>query len=162
MAAERILVTDDEELILQLCERVLTKAGYEVQMATDALQAIQACEINQFDILLTDIKMTGLDGLHLIEVVKKFQPRMVPMVITGHGTIDTAIESLRLGVLAFIMKPFTPKTLLDTVRSVLEKRELLRQNGGSGKQLPLFEITASKAWIDGDGGKGRCPEKESS
>ncbi len=149
MAGERILVVDDEDLILKLCERVLTKAGYEVRTAIDANSAMQICEYNRFEILLTDIKMPGLDGIHLIDVIKKFQPNIAPMVITGHGTIDHAIDSLKLGVLALLLKPFTPNTLLETVQTVIEKRR--QQQEGGGGQLPLFEIKASKTWVDGGG-----------
>jgi len=122
VAGERILVTDDEELILQLCRRILVKKGYEVEIASSGSRALEVCQEGPFDILLTDIKMPGMDGLQLIKEARKHQPDIATMVITGHGSIDTAIESLKLGVMAFIVKPFTPDTLLTSIQSVIERR----------------------------------------
>ena len=125
MAGERILVTDDEELILQLCRRILVKKGYEVEIASSGIRALEVFQQGSFDILLTDIKMPGMNGLQLIEEARKHQPGIATMVITGHGSFDTAIESLKLGVMAFIVKPFTPDTLVSSVQSVIEKRRYL-------------------------------------
>ena len=122
MAGERILVTDDEELILQLCRRILVKKGYEVEVASSGIRALEVFQQGSFDILLTYIKMPGMNGLQLIEEARKRQPGIATMVITGHGSIDTAIRSLKLGVMAFIVKPFTPDTLLASIQSVIERR----------------------------------------
>lgn len=122
MAGEKILVTDDEELILQLCRRILAKKGYEVEIAASGSRALEICEEGPFDILLTDIKMPGMDGLQLIEHMRKRQPDIAAVVITGHGSIDTAIESFKLGVMGFIVKPFTPDALLASIQSAIERR----------------------------------------
>ncbi len=149
MAGKRILVVDDEKLILELCRRILVKKGYQVKTASNGGDALKVIKQNQFNIFVTDIKMPGMDGLQLIGEVKKYRPDIIPMIITAHGTIDTAIESLKLGVMGFIIKPFTPNTLLISIENVLEKIEIMRENARLKKSLiPLFEITASKGWID--------------
>ncbi len=141
MAGERILVTDDEELLLGLCRRILIKQGYTVETASSGNGALEICGRSPFDILLTDIKMPGMDGLHLIEQVRKVQPEITAMVITGHGTIDTAVESLKLGVMGFIVKPFTPDALLTSIQDVLKKKQMAQENARLKHLMSLFEIT---------------------
>ena len=151
MAGERILVVDDEKLIQELCRRILVKKGYQVKTVSNGRDALKVIKQNRFDIFVTDIKMPGMDGLQLIEEVKKHQPNIIPMIITAHGTVDTAVESLKLGVMGFIIKPFIPNTLLISIENVLEKVEIMRENTRLKKSLmPLFEITASKGWVDSE------------
>ncbi len=141
MAGERILVVDDEGLIQQLCRRILLKNGFEVETASSGGHALEMSAKGVYDILLTDIKMPGMSGLELIEKVKERQPEITAIVITGYGSVDTAIESLKLGVMGFIIKPFTPDALLVTIQNVLEKRRIVRENTRLKLLMPLFEVT---------------------
>jgi response regulator RpfG family c-di-GMP phosphodiesterase len=141
MAGERILVVDDEGLIQQLCRRILLKNGFEVETASNGSHALEMNAKSSYDILLTDIKMPGMSGLELIEKVKERQPEIAAIVITGYGSVDTAIESLKLGVMGFIIKPFTPDALLVTIQNVLEKRRILSENTRLKLLMPLFDVT---------------------
>jgi response regulator RpfG family c-di-GMP phosphodiesterase len=141
MASEKILVVDDEELISELCRRILVKKGYEVETASSGAHALEICENVPIDILLTDIKMPGMDGLELIEKARKHQPDISAMVITAYGTINTAIETLKLGAMGFIVKPFKPDTLLASVQDVIERRQMIRENARLKYLMPLFETT---------------------
>ncbi len=141
MADVKILVVDDENLILELCRRILVKEGYEVETASTGPQALKICENVFMDILLTDIKMPEMDGLELIEMARKHQPDMAAIVITAYGTINIAIETLKLGVMGFIVKPFTPDTLLASVQDVIERRQMIRENARLKFLVPLFETT---------------------
>ncbi|MCI0526295.1 MAG: response regulator, partial [Nitrospira sp.] len=140
MSGERILVVDDEGLIQQLCRRILLKNGFEVETASSGSHALEISAKGSYDILLTDIKMPGMTGLELIEKVKERQPEITAIVITGYGSVDTAIESLKLGVMGFIIKPFTPDALLVTIQNVLEKRRIVRENTRLKLLMPLFEV----------------------
>ncbi|MCI0527412.1 MAG: response regulator [Nitrospira sp.] len=141
MAGEKILVVDDEKLIADLCRRILVKKGYEVRTAYTGTQALEICENAPFDILLTDIKMPGMDGLELIEKARKYQPDIAAMVITAYGTINTAIDTLKLGAMSFIVKPFQPGTLLAAVEDVIERRQTIREIARLKFLMPLFETT---------------------
>jgi response regulator RpfG family c-di-GMP phosphodiesterase len=141
MSGEKILVVDDEGLIQQLCRRILLKNGFEVETASSGSHALEMNAKGPYDILLTDIKMPGMSGLELIEKVKERQPEIAAIVITGYGSVDTAIESLKLGVMGFIIKPFTPDALLVTIQNVLEKRRMIRENTRLKLLMPLFDVT---------------------
>jgi len=107
MPQEKVLVVDDEPTIVELCTRFLNKEGYMVKTASNGLQALQIFQEEPFDLLLTDIRMRGMSGLELIDAAKKVDQGIAIVVITGHGTVNMAIESLKLGTLGFVIKPFT-------------------------------------------------------
>ena len=97
MAGEKILVVDDEEMIRDLCYHILSAEGYQVTTAPNGKAAFEELNRNMTDLLITDIKMPGMDGLELFEQVKGLNRDIVTIFITGHGTLDTAIESLMSG-----------------------------------------------------------------
>jgi len=94
MAGEKILVVDDEEMIRNLCSHILEAEGYAVTAVSHGAAALEELAKGAADLMVTDIRMPGMDGLELFERVKKANPDIVTVVITGHGTLDTAIESL--------------------------------------------------------------------
>ncbi len=141
MAGERILITDDETSILQFCRKILREKGYGVETASTANHALKTCSEAAFDVLLTDIIMPELDGLQLIERVRIHQPDIAAIVMTGQGAMNTALEASKLGVMGFIVKPFTPDVLISSVQSVLEKRQVIRESTRWKLLMPLFEIT---------------------
>jgi putative nucleotidyltransferase with HDIG domain len=140
MAQEKVLVVDDEPTIVELCTRFLNKEGYSVKTASNGLQALQHFHDEPFDLLLTDIRMRGMSGLELIDAAKKHDPGIAIVVITGHGTVNMAIESLKLGTLGFVIKPFTMEELLTAVRHATEKNRLVKENIRLRSLMPLFEI----------------------
>ncbi|MDY7040684.1 MAG: response regulator, partial [Chloroflexota bacterium] len=140
MPKERILIADDEEDIRDLCARVLRSVGYQVECVEDGLQVVEAAHRETFDLLLTDILMPGLGGLEAAQAVQEFSPDIVCVVITGHGTMDMAIEALKLGFYEFVAKPFTPDELIRAVGHALERERLRRENVRLKALLPLFEL----------------------
>jgi len=140
LGEEKVLVVDDEESICNLCTQILTKEGYEVISVTDGFKAIEEARRNHFDLLLTDLKMPGMSGLDVFQAVKKMRDDITTVVITGHGTIDIAIESLKRGIEGFILKPFTRNELVNTVEYALEKGRLVKENMRLKALIPLLEI----------------------
>ncbi len=136
---ERILVADDELYILDVCRRILGRK-YEVTVVHSGLEAIQMAQEQQFDLLLTDIKMPGIDGLEAAREVKKIQPDMMCVTMTGFSTMETAIKALRLGVDEFVIKPFAPEELTLAIDRAFEKERLRRENVRLKSLLPLFEF----------------------
>ncbi len=140
MPQERILLVDDEPTIVELCTRFLTQEGYKVKSASNGLAALQLFEDQPFDLLLTDIRMRGMSGLELIDAAKKHDPGIAIVVVTGHGTVNIAIESLKLGTLGFVVKPFTKSELLTAIRQAAEKNQLIKENIRLRSLMPLFDI----------------------
>ena len=136
---ERILVADDELYILDVCRRILGRK-YDVTVVHSGLEAIQMAQEQQFDLLLTDIKMPGIDGLEAAREVKKIQPDMMCVTMTGFSTMETAIKALRLGVDEFVIKPFAPEELTLAIDRAFEKERLRRENVRLKSLLPLFEF----------------------
>jgi putative nucleotidyltransferase with HDIG domain len=141
MSGEKILVVDDEEMIRDLCCHILTSEGYQVTMAANGTAAFEALSRNDMDLLVTDIKMPGMDGLELFERVKQLNQDIVTIFITGHGTLDTAIESLMRGVDGFVLKPFTQEELLGAVERAITRSRLQKENIRLKALIPLFEIS---------------------
>lgn len=141
MAGEKILVVDDEDMIRDLCCHILTAEGYQVVAAPNGIAALEELRRNDMDLLITDIKMPGMDGLELFERVKQLNLEIVTIFITGHGTLDTAIESLMRGVDGFVLKPFTQEELLSAVERAVTRSRLQKENIRLKALIPLFEIS---------------------
>jgi signal transduction histidine kinase/DNA-binding response OmpR family regulator len=138
---ERILIADDEPAVLDLCERILNADGYEVEGVSDGWMAIEKAKEEHFDLLLIDIKMPGLSGLETAQAIKEFDPDIVCVTMTGHGTMTTAVQALKLGIDEFVVKPFTPDELGVAVSRGLEKERLRRENVRLKALIPLFELS---------------------
>lgn len=139
MMQEKILIADDEPYVLDVCKRILEK-DYQVKIVHSGLEAIQVVQYEQFDLLLTDIKMPGIDGLETAREVKKINPDIVCITMTGFSTMETAIKALRLGVNEFVIKPFAPEELSMAIGRALEKERLRKENIRLKSLLPLFEF----------------------
>jgi putative nucleotidyltransferase with HDIG domain len=141
MAGEKILVVDDEEMIRDLCYHILTAEGYQVTTASNGTAAFEELNRNDMDMLVTDIKMPGMDGLELFERAKQLNQDIVTIFITGHGTLDTAIESLMRGVDGFVLKPFTQEELFGAVERAITRSRLQNENIRLKALITLFEIS---------------------
>ena len=150
MPHEKILLVDDEPTIVELCSRFLTNEGYIVKSASNGMAALRLFEQEPFDLLLTDIRMRGMSGLELIDAAKKRDQGIAIVVVTGHGTVNMAIESLKLGTLGFVIKPFTKDELLTAVRHATEKNHLIKENIRLRSLMPLFEINRRLITMDLD------------
>ncbi len=141
MAGEKILLVDDEEMIRDLCTHILAAEGYAVTALSHGAAALEELARGPADLMITDIRMPGMDGLELFERAKKAKPDIVTVFITGHGTLDTAIESLMRGVEGFVLKPFTQDELLGAVERAVTRSRLQKENIRLKALIPLFEIS---------------------
>jgi CheY-like chemotaxis protein/GAF domain-containing protein len=141
MSKEKILIAEDDEDVRNICVRVLSEENYQVTAVENGLLAIEVAKQDSFDMLLTDIKMPQLDGLETARTIKTLYPDIVCVIMTGFGTMDTAIRALQLGADEFLVKPFTPDVLSAAVAKAMEKVRLQRENIRLRALIPLFELS---------------------
>ncbi len=139
-----ILVVDDEPGITLLCERLLRKADYAVTSFTDPIVALKYLEKNKVDLLLVDIRMPDISGFDIIARLRQYQPDSATLVMTGYGTVETAIQALRQGVDGLLLKPFeTGDELLLAVQQALTDSQKKRDIARISALRPLFDIIES-------------------
>jgi two-component system nitrogen regulation response regulator NtrX len=126
--AKTILIADDERGIRDSLQRLLEFESYKVLLAPDGPSALKTAREQRVDLMLLDIKMPGMDGLEVLSHVHEEQPGVPVVIISGHGTIQTAVEATRLGAYDFIEKPIDADRILLVIRNGLEQRKLLVEN----------------------------------
>ena len=122
MKQTSILILDDEPIVSRRLQPSLEKKGYEVETFTESLQALQRIRERDFDIVITDLKMEGMDGMQILTEVKNRSPRTEVIVITGFATMQTAKESFQKGVFDFLAKPFKLGEITEVIRRAEEKQ----------------------------------------
>ncbi|MFH2103871.1 MAG: response regulator [Chloroflexota bacterium] len=144
MTNAHILVVDDEPGITRLCERLLRRADYTVTVFTNPAEAIEYFKYHPIDLLLVDIRMPEIGGFEVISNAKQYQPDVAVLVMTGFGTVETAIQALRQGVDGLLLKPFeTGNELVSAVAQALEDNQNKRDIARIQALRPLFDITES-------------------
>ncbi|MFQ5650134.1 MAG: sigma-54-dependent transcriptional regulator [bacterium] len=124
----KILIADDEESITEGLSAMLQEEGYQTAVADDGTAALRLLEKQPFNLVLVDLLMPGLTGLELLQEVKKKQLGVEVIIITGHGTISTAVEAMKAGAYDYLTKPIDPNRLRTIVPKALERQELIAQN----------------------------------
>ena len=117
----RIMVLDDEPIVCKRLQPALEKLGYEVDTFTQSLEALHEIQDTVYDIIITDLKMKGIDGMRFLQEAKKQHPATEVIVITGFATLDTAKESFQHGVFDFIAKPFKLSEIQEVVTKAAAK-----------------------------------------
>jgi two-component system nitrogen regulation response regulator NtrX len=126
----KILIIEDEAAIRRVLVKILSEENdaYQVDEAEDGAAGLEKIKNNDYDLVLCDIKMPKLDGVEVLEEVKKIKPEIPMVMISGHGDMETAIHTMRLGAFDYISKPPDLNRLLNTVRNALDKKQLVVEN----------------------------------
>jgi signal transduction histidine kinase len=124
----RLLIVDDEEPQMRALCNTLAGEGYEVSGFTSPLAALEELERGSFDLLLTDLQMPGLDGIEFLAAARRIDPDLIGIMMTGHGTIDSAVKAMQAGALDYIQKPFRLKAMLPVLKRGLEMKQLRTEN----------------------------------
>ncbi len=173
----KILIVDDEMPIRRTLRDILEFEGYDVDEAMDGLECISKVQKEKYDVVITDIKMPKMDGIEALERLQILSPETPVIMVSGHGTIDTAVEAVKKGAFDFISKPPDLNRMLITVRNAIERADLVnttqvlrKQVKGSkgvtmiGESGPILEIkkmlekvapTESRVLITGQNGTGK-------
>jgi len=142
MSEASIFIIDDEPGIVRLCKRLLERANYEVDGAVSPEEGLGVLQEKQFDLLLVDIRMPGMDGFKVIEQTRQMQPDIAVVIMTGFGTIETAIRALRQGADGLILKPFEEgSALVKAVQEALIERSQKQEVARLRTIRPLLNIT---------------------
>ena len=126
----KILIIEDEAAIRRVLKKIITEENdsYQVDEAEDGLAGIELIKDKDYDLVLCDIKMPKMDGVEVLEKAKKIKPEVPMVMISGHGDLDTAVNTMRLGAFDYISKPPDLNRLLNTVRNALDRKELVVEN----------------------------------
>ncbi|MGB7393969.1 MAG: sigma-54 dependent transcriptional regulator [Pricia sp.] len=126
----KILIIEDESAIRRVLIKILSEENdtYELEEAEDGLQGMEAVKDNDYDLVLCDIKMPKMDGVEVLEASRKIKPEIPFIMISGHGDLDTAVNTMRIGAFDYISKPPDLNRLLTTVRNALDRQELVVEN----------------------------------
>jgi len=177
-AAPRILIVDDEEHIRKILTIMLSKRDYETRTASGGREALDLVGQVSFDAVITDLRMSGMDGLELLGRLKTFDPDLTVIVITAFSSVDTAIQAMKQGAYDYISKPFKEDEILLVLEKALERRDILAENrrlraavrerfdfsnfiGRSAAMRRVFEViakvaeTKSTVLITGESGTGK-------
>ncbi|MCD6554905.1 MAG: hypothetical protein DRI52_09430 [Chloroflexi bacterium] len=141
MAGERILVIDDEANIVHTYAEILECEGFAVQGASTGLEAIERCRQETYDLLLIDLKLPDVGGLDVLRQGKQLLPDVAAIIITGFGTLESAVEALRLGAEEYLTKPIQSEALITTIQHILaQKRENVAVVRGNLRDMSLTSL----------------------
>ncbi len=144
---DRILVVDDEDIVVKSCLRALAAEDRTIDTATGGQEALERVEANDYDVMVLDIMMPNVDGLEVLQRVKESHPSIEIVMVTGLSEIDTAVQSMKLGAFDYLPKPFDPDELRVVVDRAIERRRLLHDAandaGGQGAQYRFENIIGS-------------------
>jgi DNA-binding response OmpR family regulator len=157
----RILIADDEAPIRLTMESLLRRRGYEVTIAEDGGQALELLQHNLFDLLLLDLSMPVLSGLEVARRAREIQPEAAVIILTGHGSLDSAIEGMHLGIFDYLLKTTAPQDVLTRIAQAIEqhrydrhKQQLLerlqmvvQELGGAPEAEPAPQPIASRITV---------------
>lgn len=139
--SEKILIVDDELDMRELLELIITdRTAYQVVTVSNPLLVPELLQGGGFDLLISDLRMPQMDGMELLEQVRKIDAQLPYIILTAYGTVDSAIEAMRKGALDYITKPFRQEQILLTVEKALKFRRLQKENQALKKELETLRM----------------------
>lgn len=147
----KILIIEDEISIRRVLKKIISEESktYEVDEAEDGFEGIEMIQNNEYDLILCDIKMPKVDGIEVLEKVRKIKPEIPVVMISGHGDLDIAVQTMKLGAFDYISKPPDLNRLLNTVRNALDRKELIVENKILKKKISQkYEMIGNSKAID--------------
>jgi DNA-binding NtrC family response regulator len=131
MKKAKVLVVDDEVAFADNIAKLISKRGYEVTTVNNGQSAVEALDESDFDIIILDLKMPGLDGLATLKLIKGKRPGVEVIILTGHGSMESGIDGIQLGAFDFIMKPVRFEDLHEKIRQAYQRKLVHEENPDS-------------------------------
>ena len=135
----KIMLVEDEKITRKTLTDILKKENYDVNSFGDGTEALNELKQNNFDVVITDLRLPGTNGLDILKAAKEINSRTVVIIITAYATVETAIESLKLGAYDYLLKPFSPEQLLSILKHIEQLSKVLNENEKLKSRLELFE-----------------------
>ena len=117
---KKVLVVDDEQIVLDSVNKILAEADYEIHVSLSGRRGLDMAIKNQYDIVLSNIRMPDISGMRVLRDVKRAKPSIPVVIITGYGSVQSAVQAMKLGATDYLEKPFTPDQLLKTISSAID------------------------------------------
>jgi len=124
-----ILLVDDEKTMVKYLSKRLIKKGFEISIAYNGMEALERMQAADFDVVLLDVLMPGMNGIDTLREIKKMKPRTEVIMLTGHASVEVGIEGMKAGAFNYIMKPFDPNELVMEINLACEQRRIMKQEG---------------------------------
>ena len=173
-----ILIVDDEEIVRESLANWLEEDGYEVEAAENAARALERLPTKDWNLAMVDLKMPGMDGIQLMDEIRKARPDTIVIIMTAYATVDTAVQAMKKGAYDYIVKPFNPEDLSMTIRKIIEHQKLVKENlylrkelkkqyrlhdmvSKNHKMIEIFELvktvakSSSTVLVEGESGTGK-------
>lgn len=143
--APHILVVDDERVIREILAEFLTLEGYSVRTVEDGEKALTELRIRPYDLVITDLKMPRISGLQLLEKIGQENISVLTILMTGFGTVETAIEAMKRGAYDYLLKPFKVEEVIQTVQRALDRQQLQAENMRLREALTIYRVSEAIA-----------------
>lgn len=124
-----ILLVDDEKTMVKYLSKRLIKKGFEISIAYNGLDALEQVKAADFDVVLLDVLMPGMNGIDTLKEIKKIKPQTEVIMLTGHASVEAGIEGMKAGAFNYIMKPFDPNELVTEINLAYEQRRIMKKEG---------------------------------
>ena len=141
----RVLVVDDEKFIRDILADFLGMEGYEVRTAEDGLTALQEMQRHPYDVVISDLKMPKMGGIELLDEISKRSPNILTVIMTGFGTVETAIDAMKRGAYDYVLKPFKVEEVVHIIQRALEKQRLSAENLRLREAVSLYKVSEAIA-----------------
>ncbi len=125
MQTNKILIIDDEDIVLESCTQILKSGNYQISTAKNGTEGLELIKVDKPDLVFVDLKMPGISGFKVLDQIHAYDPTIVTIVITGFATVSSAVDAMKKGTYDFLPKPFTPDELRLITQRGLEKRKLV-------------------------------------
>src|SRR5947208_1690274 len=141
----RVLVVDDEKVIREILSDFLTMEGYVVRTVEDGSSALRELERRSYNLVISDLKMPGMGGLELLEKISDLKTNVLTVIMTGFGTVETAIEAMKKGAYDYILKPFKIEEVVHVVERGLDRQRLQAENIRLKEAVSIYKISEAIA-----------------
>jgi DNA-binding NtrC family response regulator len=141
----RLLIVDDEIQFLESIAKRLELRDFDVTRASNGMQAVEAARQGKFDLALLDLKMPGMDGKQVLEILKKEHKYLEVIILTGHGSVDSAVECTKLGAFGYLPKPYELEKLLDTLKEAYHTRMRKKFQADQDRAAKIAELATGSS-----------------
>lgn len=145
MAERKLLIIDDEENIRKMLKRSLEAENYQIELAFNGEEGLQKAKEDDFDLILLDLNLPGMDGIEVLENLREEDNLTPVLIITGYGSVDSAVKVMKLGAIDYLQKPFNPEEIKEQIQEIIERKGISDKNVDKFKDYESLIVRAKAA-----------------